>query len=144
MSRNPKFRSTERGNRATPEVSIPDKVYFRIGEVSQLAQTKPYVLRYWETEFPTLRPTKTRTGHRLYRRKDVETIFEIKRLLYEEGFTIDGARKQLATTSKSNSTPEQKPLFHTHLDGVGLKVIQRELRNILTMLSRKTTVRNDE
>jgi DNA-binding transcriptional MerR regulator len=145
MSRNPKFRSIERGNRATPEVSIPDKVYFRIGEVSQLAQTKPYVLRYWETEFPTLRPTKTRTGHRLYRRKDVETILEIKRLLYEEGFTIDGARKQLAATSKSNSTsPEQKSLFHTRSDGVELRLIERELRNILTMLSRKTTVKSDE
>lgn len=127
-----------KGNRPSPEVSIPEKVYFRIGEVSHLAQTKPYVLRYWETEFPSLRPGKTRTGHRLYRRKDVEIVFHIKRLLYEQGFTIEGARKQLAANSKgSPSEPEQKHLFKSGHDGAGLRWVERELRNILTMLSRK-------
>ncbi|MGH9358245.1 MAG: MerR family transcriptional regulator [Terriglobia bacterium] len=117
---------------------IPDKVYFRIGEVSRLAQTKAYVLRYWETEFPTLKPGKTRTGHRLYRRKDVETILEIKRLLYGEGFTIEGARRQLAGQSRSAlEGPEQKQLFQRAADGAGLRSVQRELRSILTMLSRK-------
>ncbi|MGH9397792.1 MAG: MerR family transcriptional regulator [Terriglobia bacterium] len=118
------------------EASIPEKVYFRIGEVSQLAQTKPYVLRYWETEFPSLRPSKTHTGHRLYRRKDVETVFQIKRLLYEDGFTIEGARKQLAANSKAPK-PEQAHLFKPGTNGAGIKLIQRELRHILTMLSRK-------
>ncbi|MGH9444856.1 MAG: MerR family transcriptional regulator, partial [Terriglobia bacterium] len=127
-----------------PEASIPDKVYFRIGEVSDLAQTKPYVLRYWETEFPTLRPPKARSGHRVYRRKDVETVFEIKRLLYEQGFTIEGARKQLTAVSKPATVAEQKPLFRPPPDLPGLQRIQRELRGILTMLSRKTTVMNDE
>src|SRR5712692_1291243 len=78
------------------DVAIPEKLHFRIGEVSELTHTKPYVLRYWETEFPTLKPVKSRSGHRLYRHQDVETVFRIKRLLYQERFTIDGARQQLA------------------------------------------------
>src|SRR6478736_2014447 len=71
----------------TPE-EIPDKLYFRIGEVARLAGIKPYVLRFWETEFPGLDPKKSGTGHRLYRRKNVELVFEIKRLLYEKRYTI--------------------------------------------------------
>jgi len=68
---------------------------FRIGEVSRLTATKTFVLRFWESEFPMLQPVKSPSGHRLYRRQDIETVFEIKRLLYEEGFTIAGARKHL-------------------------------------------------
>ncbi|HTX14436.1 MAG TPA: MerR family transcriptional regulator [Candidatus Baltobacteraceae bacterium] len=68
---------------------------FRIGEVSRLTATKTFVLRFWESEFPMLQPVKSPSGHRLYRREDIETVFEIKRLLYEEGFTIAGARKHL-------------------------------------------------
>src|SRR5208282_5400917 len=67
------------------DVAIPDKLYFRIGEVSELTRTKAFVLRYWETEFASLRPVKGKSGHRLYRRKDVELIFQIRRLLYEKG-----------------------------------------------------------
>jgi DNA-binding transcriptional MerR regulator len=70
-----------------------EKSLFRIGEVSRLTATKAFVLRYWETEFPMLQPVKSPSGHRLYRREDIETVFEIKRLLYDEGFTIAGARK---------------------------------------------------
>ena len=80
---------------------IPNKLYFRIGDVSRLAGLKPYVLRYWETEFPTIAPKKSGTGHRLYRRKDVETVLEIKHLLYEKRFTIEGARKALAPKAKA-------------------------------------------
>lgn len=76
--------------------AIPDKNLFRIGEVSRLTGTKAFVLRYWETEFPTLEPVKSDSGHRMYRRDDIETVFEIKRLLYDEGFTIAGARRHLA------------------------------------------------
>ncbi len=76
--------------------AIPDKSLFRIGEVSRLTGTKAFVLRYWETEFPTLQPVKSLSGHRMYRREDIESVFEIKRLLYEEGFTIAGARRHLA------------------------------------------------
>jgi DNA-binding transcriptional MerR regulator len=80
---------------------IPDKLYFRIGDVARLAGIKPYVLRFWETEFPTLGPKKSGTGHRLYRRKDVQLVFEIKALLYEKRFTIEGARKFLETRAKT-------------------------------------------
>jgi DNA-binding transcriptional MerR regulator len=116
------------------DAAIPDKLYYRIGEVSELTKTKAYVLRYWETEFPTLRPVKSKSGHRLYRRKDVELIFEIRRLLYGQGFTIAGARKHLA--SKKNAG-EQTDLFQSPLDVAELKAIRRELQTVLTMLSRK-------
>jgi DNA-binding transcriptional MerR regulator len=83
-----------------PSGEIPDKLYFRIGEVARLAGIKPYVLRFWETEFPSLGPKKSGTGHRLYRRKEVELVLEIKRLLYEQRFTIEGARKYLESRGK--------------------------------------------
>src|SRR5205085_910059 len=74
---------------------IPDKLYFKIGEVSELLGVEPYVLRYWESEFSLLSPKKSGTGHRLYRRKDVELLLRIKHLLYEKRFTIEGARQLL-------------------------------------------------
>jgi DNA-binding transcriptional MerR regulator len=102
-------RPTIRKSMATPAQAfsnspIPDKSLFRIGEVSRLTATKTFVLRYWETEFPTLQPVKSPSGHRLYRREDIETVFEIKRLLYDEGFTIVGARKHLADQAAGNGT----------------------------------------
>ena len=75
--------------------ALPDKLYFKIGEVAKLVGVKPYVLRYWETEFSILRPGKTRARHRLYRRKDVEVLLEIRRLLYTERYTIEGAKRRL-------------------------------------------------
>src|SRR5436190_11006013 len=110
---------------------IPDKLYFRIGDVARLAGIKPYVLRFWETEFPGLGPKKSGTGHRLYRRKDVEMVLEIKRLLYEERFTIEGARKFLESRpktepskasakpskSKSSKTSARQPEFQAGLFG---------------------------
>src|ERR1700677_37959 len=80
---------------------IPDKLYFKIGEVSDLLGVEPYVLRYWETEFTTLSPKKSGTGHRLYRRKDVELLLRIKHLLYEKKFTIEGARQTLQAEAKA-------------------------------------------
>ncbi|MGB8477397.1 MAG: MerR family transcriptional regulator [Acidobacteriaceae bacterium] len=77
-------------------VFIPDKLYFRIGDVARLCSLPAYVLRFWETEFPQLKPHKGGSGQRLYRKRDVEIVLEIKRLLYDEGFTIAGARKSLA------------------------------------------------
>jgi DNA-binding transcriptional MerR regulator len=114
------------------DVAIPDKLYFRIGEVSELTRTKAFVLRYWETEFSALRPVKGNSGHRLYRRKDVELIFQIRRLLYEKGFTIEGARRYLASDGKNAA--EQTNLFRAPLD---VKAIRQELQTVLTMLSRK-------
>jgi len=84
----------------TPE--IPDKLYFRIGEVAGLLAVEPYVLRYWETELPSLAPKKSGTGHRLYRRKDVELLLKIKHLLYEKRYTIEGARQSLHNDSKAS------------------------------------------
>jgi DNA-binding transcriptional MerR regulator len=75
---------------------VPDKSYFRIGEVAQVTGVKPYVLRYWETEFKAMIPPKSRSNQRMYRRKDIETVLRIKRLLYKERFTIEGARKRLS------------------------------------------------
>jgi DNA-binding transcriptional MerR regulator len=89
------------------QVDLPNKLYFRIGEVAKILGVKPYVLRYWETEFSVLRPGKTPSRHRLYRKRDVETLLEIKRLLYEEGFTIAGAKKRI----KENEKSEEPLLF---------------------------------
>ena len=114
------------------DVAIPDKLYFRIGEVSELTRTKAFVLRYWETEFSSLRPVKSKSGHRLYRRKDVELIFQIRRLFYEKGFTIEGARRHLA--SKGKNTAEQNHLFQSTLDVTELKAIRQELQSVLTIL----------
>ncbi len=94
-------RMAEPGVNAEQAPEIPDKLYFRIGEVSRLVGVQPYVLRYWETEFPALAPKKSGTGHRLYRRREVELLLEIKRLLYDKGYTIAGARRQLKSLRKS-------------------------------------------
>jgi DNA-binding transcriptional MerR regulator len=94
---------------ARPEmVEIPNKLYFRIGDVSKLAGVEPYVLRFWESEFPMLNPKKSGTNQRLYRRKDVETILEIKHLLYEKRFTIEGARSVIKQ-QRSRSGPKPAP-----------------------------------
>jgi DNA-binding transcriptional MerR regulator len=80
---------------ATATQPTIEKDFYRIGEVSRLTSLKPFVLRYWETEFPMLEPVKSSSGHRLYRQEDVEMVLRIKRLLYDEGFTIAGARRHL-------------------------------------------------
>ena len=93
-------------NPASPEPAIPDKLFFRIGEVSQIVGVEPYVLRYWESEFKALSPKKSGTGQRMFRRKDVELLLEIKHLLYDKKFTIEGARRALSEQPKmvKNST----------------------------------------
>src|SRR6266513_3827902 len=90
------------------EIIVPDKLYFRIGEVSELCRLPAYVLRFWETELPQLKPIKSSTGQRMYRRKDVEAVLRIKKLLYEQGFTIPGARQHLRAEVKSDT--KQSPL----------------------------------
>ena len=133
---------------ATPVQDIPDKLYFRIGEVARLAGIKPYVLRFWESEFPSLGPKKSGTGHRLYRRKDVELVLEIKRLLYEKRFTIEGARKTLETRGKPAAVPRpvkspkptqaqsQKAGQSGLFDGTSpvIDQVRRELNAILELL----------
>src|SRR5580692_12489360 len=81
------------------QLEIDDERLYRIGEVSRLSDLKPFVLRYWETEFPMLEPVKSPSGHRMYRQQDVDMVFKIKRLLYDEGFTIAGARRHLRETN---------------------------------------------
>ena len=114
---------------------IPDKLYFKIGEVSELLGVEAYVLRYWETEFPALAPKKSGAGHRLYRRKDVELLLRIKHLLYEKRFTIEGARQTLQAESRAaraKGAPKrlQRELFPSD----PLPEIRRELADILAIL----------
>jgi DNA-binding transcriptional MerR regulator len=117
----------------TADVVIPDRLYFRIGEVSRLCRLPAYVLRFWETEFSQLKPTKSSTGQRMYRRKDVENVLHIKKLLYEEGFTIAGARQQLREEIKSDK--KQSPLPFPAASAPNLKYIRQGLKDILTLLS---------
>jgi DNA-binding transcriptional MerR regulator len=117
----------------TAEVVIPEKLYFRIGEVARLCRLPAYVLRFWETEFPQLKPVKSSTGQRMYRGKDVESVLQIKKLLYEEGFTIAGARQHLRADIKSDK--KQPPLPFPARSVSDLKHVRQGLREILTMLS---------
>lgn len=86
---------------------IPEKRYFRIGEVSAITGLESYVLRYWETEFPKIKPARSRSGQRLYKRQDIEIILLIKELLYEKKFTIEGARKYLRQQDKRSKSDDQ-------------------------------------
>jgi DNA-binding transcriptional MerR regulator len=126
--------------RTQHNTEIPDKLYFRIGEVARLCSVAPYVLRFWESEFSQLKPNKSGTGQRLYRRRDVEMALRVKQLLYDEGYTIAGARQAILaeTRTKRSSQPElplprqQQQLQRTE---AGLHKARKELREILTMLS---------
>jgi DNA-binding transcriptional MerR regulator len=122
-----------------PETAnIPDKLYFRIGEVARLAGVEQYVLRYWEKEFPRLAPKKSGRDHRLYRRKDVELVLKIKHLLYKERFTIEGARKHLEDRArrrpkKAEPPPAQATLFGSPSADL-VAAMRRELDEILDLL----------
>lgn len=113
---------------------IPDKLYFKIGEVSDLLGVEPYVLRYWESEFPGLSPKKSGTGHRLYRRKDVELLLRIKHLLYERRFTIEGARQSLQAESKVARPKAAKRMQQDLFAENPLPGIRQELADILQLL----------
>lgn len=116
---------------------IPDKLYFRIGEVSRLVGVPASVLRYWETEFPSLAPKKSGKGHRLYRRKDIELLLEVKRLLYEERYTIEGARRHLEGRAKNRALRRRAAGNQAALFGATpavLEEIRRELEAILSLL----------
>jgi DNA-binding transcriptional MerR regulator len=117
----------------TAEVVIPERLYFRIGEVASLCRLPAYVLRFWETEFPQLKPVKSSTGQRMYRRKDVESVLRIKTLLYEQGFTIAGARQHLRAEIKADK--KQAPLPFPAASSANLKHVRQGLREILTLLS---------
>lgn len=136
---------TEMATAAVPpqSVQIPDRLYFRIGDVCHLAGLKAHVLRYWESEFPQLSPKKSGTNQRLYRRKDVELILEIKHLLYDERFTIEGAKAHLQKR-KSDARHAPKPasmpktqglLFDPQADWLAQAgTVRAELKSILRLL----------
>ena len=113
---------------------IPDKLYFRIGDVARLAGIKPYVLRFWETEFPQLRPTKSSTGQRMYRRRDVDNVLHIRKLLYEQGFTIAGARQHLRDQARAASASQSALPFPTRHTSE-LKRVRQGLREVLGILA---------
>src|SRR5438552_19068458 len=117
-----------------PNPEIPDKLYFKIGEVSELLSVEPYVLRYWETEFPVLQPKKSGTGHRLYRRKDVELLLRIKHLLKEKRYTIEGARQTLQVEAKAPKAKAARRLQQELFAEDPLPSIRRELSEILGRL----------
>jgi DNA-binding transcriptional MerR regulator len=100
---------------------IPDKMFFRIGEVGRITGVKPYVLRYWESEFKLLKPIKNKAGQRIYRRREIETILSIKNLLYKKKFTIAGAKKHLAEENLARGGQQMELGFSTsHLkDAIG-------------------------
>jgi DNA-binding transcriptional MerR regulator len=128
--------ATQRRHRREPV--IPDKLYFRIGDVAKLCGVETYVLRFWETEFPQMRPNKSGTGQRLYRKRDVELAMRVRKLLHDEGYTIAGARQVLAHENARSKSP-QLPLIE---GGSGsaqvqakLKRVRSELRELLGVLS---------
>lgn len=109
-----------------------EKRYFRIGEVSRIIGVEPYVLRYWESEFPQIRPRRADTNQRTYQKKDLEVILRIKQLLYDEKLTIEGARKRL-TRNKRMGLP---------LDRAFMEDVKTELQDILKLLDNPSTERN--
>ena len=113
---------------ATPQphsVRIPEKLYFRIGEVSRIADVPTSVLRFWETEFPRIKPQRTETGQRVYRKKEVELILTIKTLLYDQKFTIKGARQYLKQSSAAAPDMKRQDL---------VRMVRNELQSIKDLL----------
>ena len=151
---------------------IPEKLFFKIGEVCELIKVQPHVLRYWETEFPMLAPQKNRAGQRVYRRKDVEMVMRIRDLLYEEKFTIAGAKKKLMDEQRGGShrpkmTARETPVVEGPVEQpepippllvspptqvvehtvspqaqLAIRVIKRDLEDLLTMLNSDASIRN--
>jgi DNA-binding transcriptional MerR regulator len=132
------------------ERAATERCLYRIGQVSRIADLKPFVLRYWETEFPMLEPVKSSSGHRLYRQEDVDLVLKIKRLLYDEGFTIAGARRHLreqgGNTDGESSTIGRTGTLHdgTHAESMPpllnrkmLLDLRDSLRTFLTLLEKR-------
>jgi DNA-binding transcriptional MerR regulator len=127
--------------RALDSPSIPDRLYFKIGDVASICEVETYVLRFWETQFPQLKPTKSGTGQRLYRRRDVEMALQIKRLVHGEGYTLSGARQALEQEHRHRSPQPLLPLVEgdpgQRLDAVAAAIGQArtELREIARLLA---------
>lgn len=118
------------------DIPIPDKLFYKIGEVSKIVGVEPYVLRYWETEFPFLKPRKNKSGQRVYIKKDVEFLLYIKRLLYHERYTIEGVRKRLGNNSIRDVEPEiTEKRSATRKPSVVIDHVKRRLKDILNQLA---------
>jgi DNA-binding transcriptional MerR regulator len=131
---------------------IPNKLFFKIGEVCEITDTQPYVLRYWESEFPALAPAKNSSGQRIYRRRDIETVLRIKELLYQEGFTIAGAKKKLeqelagradtpqtaraAADASAGATPTPPAEIKDEKTVGVMREVREQLRDILTLFDK--------
>ncbi len=122
---------------ATQQLSLPDKLFYKIGEVSRITGVETYVLRYWETEFPFLRPRKNRSGQRVYVKKDVELIMQIKKMLYLERYTIEGVRKRFgeftAHVPVVKTAPESMPVSPQSQADI-LKLVKQRLKDILSRI----------
>ncbi len=127
-------KKARRKKSAAADPVIPDKLYFRIGEVSDLCRLPAYVLRFWETEFPQLKPVKSSSGQRMYRQRDVENVLRIKKLLYDEGYTIAGARQFLKEEAQPKHRQSGLP-FPKPSPGDNLKKVRQGLQEILGILS---------
>ena len=116
-------------------IPFPDKLFYKIGEVSRIVGVEPYVLRYWETEFPFLKPRKNKSGQRVYIKRDVEVLLKIKRLLYQERYTIEGVRKRLGLGPAIEPKTEQD-LHRTMVrqPAQAIEHVKRRLREILSQL----------
>ena len=116
---------------------LPDKLFFKIGEVAQLVGVRPHVLRYWESEFNALRPLKTRGSHRVYRRRDVELAVLLRRLLHEEGLTVSGAKKRLRESGHDRVTSPPDPSAAREVTSrADLLAVRNELADLLVRLDR--------
>ena len=122
----------ERAQQSAAKVQLPDKLYFKIGEVADLIGVKPYVLRYWETEFLSIRPQKTRSQQRLYRRKDIELLLTIRDLLYGQRFTIAGARARLRELGHEEGPPP--PVPPPEIDVETMRKIKQGLLDLIRLV----------
>jgi DNA-binding transcriptional MerR regulator len=127
--------------RAPAPVAIPDRLYFKIGDVARICQVETYVLRFWETQFPQLKPNKSGAGQRLYRRREVELALDIKRLVHSEGYTLAGARQALSVVQRRGNPQPRLPLAGAdagaRLEEVAAAVgkARAELREIAALLA---------
>lgn len=113
-----------------PAPEIPGKLFFKIGEVSRIAGVEPYILRYWESEFPALRPRKNRSGQRVYVKADLDLLFKIKQMLYQDRYTIAGAKQRL------NDKQSVRPKAHSRSGQDALEKVKKSLREILEIMDR--------
>jgi len=123
---------SQAGNIIKTQKPFPDKLFYKIGEVSRIAGVEPYVLRYWETEFSFLKPRKNKSGQRVYIKKDLDFVLQIKKLLYEERYTIEGVRKKFGE-SEPEKQPQRLPIQSSSKEVI--EKVRKRLREILSQIT---------